>query len=196
MTTEEIEWLTDARGNRCSVENCDRPAKARGWCNKHWYRWRAHGDPQWRPDQTGFDTLRILTATPPQDCILWPGFKDPNGYGRVWFKGGYRLSHRVSYQINVDEIPAHIDVCHSCDTPSCVNPHHLFLGTAADNLRDCKQKGRNAHGVKSGRAKLAESDVRAIRIDPRPTRVIAKQFGIASSGVSGIKRRKLWSHIV
>lgn len=29
----------------CSIEGCEKPHYARGWCKKHWYRWRRHGDP-------------------------------------------------------------------------------------------------------------------------------------------------------
>jgi hypothetical protein len=30
----------------CSVEGCDREAQqGRGWCRKHYFRWRNHGDP-------------------------------------------------------------------------------------------------------------------------------------------------------
>lgn len=29
----------------CAVEGCGNKAKARGWCKKHWARWRNHGDP-------------------------------------------------------------------------------------------------------------------------------------------------------
>lgn len=29
----------------CSIEGCDRSATRRGWCSKHYERWRAHGDP-------------------------------------------------------------------------------------------------------------------------------------------------------
>jgi hypothetical protein len=29
----------------CSVEGCDLKPHARGWCHKHYHRWRRYGDP-------------------------------------------------------------------------------------------------------------------------------------------------------
>jgi hypothetical protein len=35
-------------------------------------------------------------------------------------------------------------VCHRCDTPQCINPDHLFLGTKKENAEDCSRKGRTS----------------------------------------------------
>ncbi len=30
----------------CKIDGCDGKIFGRGWCNKHWYRWRSYGDPE------------------------------------------------------------------------------------------------------------------------------------------------------
>ncbi len=83
------------------------------------------------------------------DCWLWSGVKDRNGYGCFYVKeqnGKYthkrKYAHRISYEIYNGEFDKNMFVCHTCDTPSCVNPKHLFLGTPRDNFQDMFKKGR------------------------------------------------------
>lgn len=85
-------------------------------------------------------------------CWIWTGAKK-DGYGKFRFKGDIWFAHRVAlvlYQNLSLRSPSEQSVdkkedlhaCHTCDTPSCVNPEHLFLGTAMDNMHDMIAKDR------------------------------------------------------
>lgn len=76
-------------------------------------------------------------------CWIWQGAKNPKGYGKININYKTVASHRLSYVLFNGDIKAGLYVCHTCDNPSCINPKHLFLGTAQDNTHDCFNKGRD-----------------------------------------------------
>ena len=93
---------------------------------------------------------QFVRVTGPDECWLWTGSKSAEGYGKFSYgripkTGRYMsgLAHRFSYTLHKGVIASDMFVCHRCDTPSCVNPNHLFLGTNQDNMKDCAAKGRN-----------------------------------------------------
>lgn len=89
-------------------------------------------------------------------CWLWQVSLYANGYGQVCV-GRHRdgtqhnaYAHRVAYVLTHGDIPAGRVVMHSCDTPACVNPAHLQLGTQRDNLRDAVIRGHIKTGFTVG----------------------------------------------
>jgi hypothetical protein len=103
------------------------------------------------------EKFKALIGDPvwPRDCWPWGGGAS-KGYGAFYVDGRTQLAHRISYQIFVGPIPKGMVVCHDCDRPDCVNPHHLFVGTQQDNVSDMRAKGRAMESNKERKvAKLA-----------------------------------------
>lgn len=104
--------------------------------------------PKAKPIQDRLFAKRLIF----KKCWLWTGYKNNMGYGVIGIGHiGTKYVHRLSYSEFVGEIPTGLFVCHSCDTPLCFNPKHLWLGTQKDNLNDALKKGRCRNKVFYGK---------------------------------------------
>ena len=75
-------------------------------------------------------------------CWLWTGALNSKGYGSMSYNGKGTNAHRLSYILHKGEIPDGLIICHTCDTPKCVNPDHLWAGTPSENMKDMFAKDR------------------------------------------------------
>jgi hypothetical protein len=133
------------------------------------------------------------------DCWLWTGAKQGGRGGKYGaFQLGWKIqkrAHRLSFEIANGPIPDGMMVCHVCDVPLCVNPAHLFLGTAKENIDDMDAKNRrvSCKGQRNGASKLTTEAVRNIYLDPRTNREIAQDYNVNSNLISQIRHRKIWA---
>lgn len=132
-------------------------------------------------------------------CWNWLGNKDQDGYGRLWTGKRTTPAHRFSWQIRYGSIPNGFQVLHKCDNPSCVNPHHLFLGTPRENIDDMLAKGRSLKGEKHSLAKLTESQaIEVLRWRPgcgEKLKDVAKRLRVSLSAIELIRSGRNWSHL-
>lgn len=169
--------------------------------------------------------MQMVSPEPNSGCWLWTGHiipsssygQSPRGsFGVGESKAAY--AHRVSYVLHKGPIPEGMLVCHKCDTPLCVNPDHLWLGTNEENLADMNRKGRNGasrypekyraigrrlaanktveRGEAHASSKLTDAQVLAIRADRRRNPAIAAQLGVHRSTIGQIKRGRTWRHLL
>jgi hypothetical protein len=145
---------------------------------------------------------RFLAKVCPQKgkgCWLWQGLVRADGYGATRLEGREQGAHRVAWKLFRGKIPLGVVVCHRCDVRACVNPAHLFLGTAAENARDMSAKGRNRRGEKHGSAKLKLEQVRRIKGMLAEDRMymseIAREFGVSETTIRAIREGKTWKGI-
>lgn len=145
-----------------------------------------------------------------EECWLWQGIKNGKGYGRLWLtvndKGRYFAAHRLMYALIYNTDPGDLLVCHGCDNPSCINPDHLFLGTARDNNLDAFKKGRNktvgAHAKKGSNnhnSRYTEDIVKEIRRLHKQgwtEQQLLKKFGGSRGGLYAIVNNLNWRHVL
>jgi hypothetical protein len=140
-----------------------------------------------------------VSPEPNTGCWFWMGAVNTYGYPHSYMGGKCYMMHRVSYEAHKGPIPKGLLACHHCDTPLCINPDHIFIGTEADNSADCARKGRASRGEKHPFAKLNEAKVREMRAIHAAggTQItqLARMFGVSRPVAQKVCQGKLWRHV-
>lgn len=149
---------------------------------------------------TNRPTQEFITSSvdiePDTNCWLWNRYVQSLGYGQAEVCGKIWLAHRLSWTVYRGVIPAGLLVLHRCDTPLCVNPQHLFLGTHQDNTDDRVAKGRFKRGphvnkeTKPRLRKVTDDQVREIRSGRDSDAGYALRYGLGRTTVCDIRNRK------
>jgi hypothetical protein len=136
----------------------------------------------------------------PIECWEWLASISVTGYGTFMLDKKTHGAHRIAYELHFGtRLTAQEHVCHKCDNPRCVNPHHLFVGTHHSNMRDMKAKGRHKQtpqlGERHWNAKLTAPDIIAIRASALTAAQLAERFGVTDTMIRLIRQRRNWRHI-
>lgn len=136
---------------------------------------------------------QMICPEPNTGCWLWTGVLNQGGYGHIGTSRGREKAHRFMYEALVGPIQEGMCALHRCDTPACVNPAHIFLGTYADNNRDMAVKGR------SSSLKISDDAVRRIRAGVGGRHgwqaALARELGVSISTIGLIAKGKNRRHV-
>lgn len=185
MTMQTVQRMSDGHISRavytasmpakmydgCTYPGCKKRHQARGYCHLHYERFMRSGTPEQsllsrcvRADlDEHFTMLFEVSRVDRHGCRIWAGSKTIDGYGRLMKHRRAHKAYRLAYERFRGPIPYGMEVCHSCDNPSCVNPDHLFVGTTRDNALDRQAKGRGNHDIKRIRFRFRDPEGKLVK---------------------------------
>jgi hypothetical protein len=152
------------------------------------------------PDWSAKERLLFYTDLPKDwtKCWEWNGSKRA-GYGWLKIRDRRMAASRWMLEVKLGrKIREGKFSCHHCDNRGCVNPAHLYEGTALQNRADMDARNKTfkqARGERINTAKLTAKQVRAIRATSGTQNEIADRYGVHRSLIGYIKRRQVWAHV-
>lgn len=140
---------------------------------------------------------RVDSSAGPDGCWPTSGYA-VEGYPLIKFSGVLHRAGRVVYRRMHGELQRDFEVCHCCDNPSCLNPRHLYAGTAKQNADDRTVRGRGARGERVHRARFTAERVLLVRaryLGGAAIAQLARDFGVSTHAVWCIVHRRTWKHV-
>lgn len=137
--TQEIEPPMPTQ-RTCSIDGCNGAHYARGWCLRHYARWRDRGgDPSvnLRAIDPAARFWSSVEKTPV--CWLWKARRDSRGYGVFVRDRKARKAHVVAWEMERGSVPQGMELDHLCRIRECVRAEHLEAVSHRENV----QRGKN-----------------------------------------------------
>lgn len=183
--------------SECSVLGCMKTVHAKGMCNIHYTRIKRHGktdNPIKLTDDERF--MSFVEIDNKTGAWIWKGGVTSAGYGGFWLNGKTISAHRYAWIMLKGSIPAGMFICHKYEEygRDNVNPDHLFLGTATDNMQDASKKRRMPIGSRNNQTRLTEEKVSIIRSSTETGKAMGLRFNVSQSTISKIRRGTEWRH--
>lgn len=141
--------------------------------------------------------LRNHAAHPDPKCLIWPFYRNPNGYGQMGHNGESHWAHRYMCELAHGSAPSpDHEAAHRCGSGhlGCVNPRHLAWRTKAENRQESTLHGRghrNPHGNKGRLTPKEVAEILSLKGKERQVDIAAR-FGISWQSVSMIQRGKMY----
>lgn len=184
----------------CSIPGCRKPHQARGWCNKHYQRWVAHGDASYPVNFAGRGNpnrfYQIAIGYEDDRCLIWPYGSTSNGRGIIAVGDGKSaiVSRRVCEAVHGPAPSPRHEAAHSCGDGRCVNPRHLRWATHVENMADQLMHGTRNRGERNGAAKLTREDIPKIRemLKTQNYGEVADAFGVNRGTIWQIDKGNAW----
>lgn len=149
-----------------------------------------------------FNTLEGILSHTVQNangCMIWKGAKSTNGYAQIKQNGKTKRANRIVKQLQIGrELRSDECAMHTCDTPLCLNPDHLVIGSTQDNTADMVRKGRQARWERHHNAKLTVQQVGDIRREYESgmkLRELAPKYGVSEHTISNIVQAQTWQSL-
>lgn len=195
-----------ASSRLCSIEGCDKPVVARGWCDTHYCRWKRHGHPMSRHRVGNGEALaflhNVVLKHTGDECLRWPFNRVKTREGRFYARihldeGEVLVSRYVCEKVHgAPPTPDH-QAAHSCGKghEACVAPGHLSWKTPAENNADKLVHGTHDRGERSANAKLTAAHVVQIKLNPDrlSRKALADRFGVSPANITMIRQGKRWA---
>lgn len=187
----------------CDIPGCKKPRRRKRapFCGAHYSRLLKHGDPLITVNAPPSERRQFIDRAigySGDECLYWPFGKSGNGYGEIQIGGKRVAVHAlVCARLHGPAPTSEHQVAHSCGRGhlGCVNPSHLRWATSLENAGDKILHGTSGVGSLNPRAILHETDIPAIRSDPRRASIIAREYGVSRNRIWAIKTNREWCHV-